>query len=278
MSQQPNISVARDIDFLPAHYREQDSKRTVHRWRFIVMAFFAAIFPALSLYQYQIRSDVYEQASKLRVRYNKAKIDELRLRRLEAELVAANAKAELHTFLRHPWPATQILAAATRSLPETIALTELTMQARSVDEESQRPARRPNASSTTDKAEAESALPAAGRDLETLRKETRSRQWVISLAGETLNTSDLYAYINQLGKEPIFERAELDSVEAPQGSAQQTAKFRARIMVIQAYGQPGGPNGNNGPQSAAISVSRVPTDRTDAAMLGASFSPRRAAP
>lgn len=250
MSQETANSIVSEIDFLPARFKEQNTQGKVDLTRIVVLAVLAAILPALLLFQYGVYSSVRGRLSDLRVRYNKAKIEETRLDRLREEFVEASAAAELYTFLKHPWPTTQLLDATTRSLPRSVTLTELSLKLVADESESsgRRGKRKGAAKNDVD------ARPAAQQDLDQLRKVAESGHWVLTVAGETLDTSELYDYIGRLADEPLFERADLESVQAPQGKEEEMAKFRARIVVHRGYGLPEGPTGSPAAASAKRAI------------------------
>jgi len=247
MSHSPTHPETREIDFLPARFREQSVQRSVHLWRVVLLAFFAALLPALSIYQYYAAGNVRGQLSNLRVLYNKAKIEELRLNQLQEQLAEASAAAELYTFLDHPWPTSQILVAVTRDMPPAITLSEL--DAHAVADETvtsaERLAERQSLNGQATPGVVLATSQPAQRDHQLLREKSESVRLVISLVGETLDTTALYSYIGELTEEPLFERAELESVEAPQDKNHSAAKFRARIYVRPGYGLPEGPRGGD---------------------------------
>ena len=252
MSQKSANSELCEIDFLPARFREKNTQRKVNVSRIVVLAVLVAIVPALLAYQFGVHHNVRGQLSELRVRYNRAKIEETRLNRLQSQLVDVSAAAELYTFLGHPWPTTQLLNATTRALPTSITLTELTVRVVAKKDNPSR--RRANRGRVTPGNKEVDDRPAAQRDLDTLRDAAEGARCVISLSGETRDTSALYAYIGNLADEPLFERADLESVEVPQGKTEQAAKFRARIVVRPGYGLPHGPTGGDATVARASAV------------------------
>ncbi|REJ66629.1 MAG: hypothetical protein DWQ31_14400 [Planctomycetota bacterium] len=253
MSQKQKFSQIDSIDFLPAHYREQSAQRQVHLWRIVVLGVLAAMLPLASIYQYRLRSQLESQLGEVLVHYNQAKLDETRLTSLREQLAAADADAELYTFLAHRWPTTQLLAAVTGTLPPTIALSELKIDTNSAasNVRQRAPVRRPT---TRQAAEVPTRSPTQ-QDLAQLREEAGRGPWVIAIEGETLDTAALYSYVNRLSDHPLVVRAELDSVEASRSDARPgtpaLAKFRVRVLVVPGYGLPNGPQGPRSPSQAS---------------------------
>ena len=107
----------KDIDFLPSGYRQQHSNRNVRAWRFVVVASFLAMLSAASLVQYYRLCRARICLEHVTTQHDEAKNQNLQLTRLQSELKEVNCDAELFTYLRHPWPRTQILAAILTPLP-----------------------------------------------------------------------------------------------------------------------------------------------------------------
>jgi hypothetical protein len=165
-----------------------------------------------------------------------------RLAEIQKRMGSVRASAELCTYLRHPWPRTQLLSALLRPLPEEIAFLQVQIFRQPATgrppTEFQPPADK--------KAEEEKlkSLPAAGRDLAALRARLDPLQTVVVLGGTATESALLHGYLGALDATDVFDKAELDCfnrVDNSKGGA--ALQFRAVLAVEPGYGQPGGPAG-----------------------------------
>lgn len=182
MNTSSNKSTAREIDFLPESYREQSTQRKGQLWRFAVLALFTVVLPAASFCQYRMRTAINSDLTSLSPHYAAAQADTTRVAFLQGELKKAASAAELYTFLRHPWPRTQVLSALTETLPESITLRAISID--SLQAETSRESRRERHQTKDEEAKL-ALLPAADRDLAKLRKQAEKNYVVIQLDGET---------------------------------------------------------------------------------------------
>jgi hypothetical protein len=156
-------------------------------------------------------------------------------------LKTIKADAELYTYLRHPWPRTQLIQALLAPLPDAIVLQQVQI------------VRQPPTVSTNaepappvdKKAEEErlKALPPAERDLETLSARLDPLQTVVILTGTTTEGAAIHRYIGALDATDIFDKAELDCFNSLDTKTGSTLQFRAVLAVQPGYGQSGGPTG-----------------------------------
>jgi hypothetical protein len=229
------------IDFLPPKYQEAAALRKSQAWRILVLIMFGGLICAAHLGQRAIRRHVQSELETVNTQYAATLAQSQRLAALETSLQSQRHEADLLTYLRHPWPRTQILAHIVDSLPETIALRRVRVQREAV--------RRPSASATTvgpaqpqpDPA-AEAKVPAVERDLKKLREEDDATQTVVLLEGTSDDDTALHLYLGTVAACGLFTKAELTSLENHDHSGDgQGAHFTARVLVAPAYGTPGGP-------------------------------------
>jgi Tfp pilus assembly protein PilN len=228
-----------DIDFLPLEYRQQHQRRQVQPWRVVVVAAFVALLAGAALAQHTRRQYVAGQLAAVRPQYEEALRQEGSRAELQAELQSAQCGAELLTYLRHPWPRTQLLAAALAPLPPEITLQQLHIARETPGHQPATEQR----SRADKKAEEEkiAKLPPAARDLKRLREEFDRTQVTVRLTGTTTDSAALHRYLGVLGKQELFAKAELRSIERVEGNQAGSLRFHATLTARPGYGQPGGP-------------------------------------
>ncbi len=157
---------------------------------------------------------------------------------MQTQLKAAKAGAELYTYLHHPWPRSQLLAALVTPLPKEITLQQVQILRRAA----------PAAPSAAEAApldkkaeeDAQKTLSPAERDLAKFRARFDPMQTVVILTGTTTEIAVLHRYIGDLDATDIFDKAELDCSSSDPGKGG-TIHFRSVLLVRPGYGQPGGP-------------------------------------
>jgi hypothetical protein len=166
-----------------------------------------------------------------------------RLAEIQNRLSRTKASAELYTYLRHPWPRTQLLSALMTSLPDEVAFQQVQIL-REIPAPSSPAEIQPPVDKKAEDEKLKSLAPAE-QDLVKLRRRLDPMQTTIVLAGTVPESSLLHQYMGDLEALDIFEKAELDcvnSVENNKGGA--SFQFRAVLAVQPGYGQPGGPKGD----------------------------------
>jgi Tfp pilus assembly protein PilN len=84
-------------------------------------------------------------------------------------------------------------------------------------------------------------LSPAQRDLLRLCEETAAREPALTISGITTDTAVLQHYLVLLGREKLFVKVELTSLEANHEERPGTWRFAARLEIRPGLGQPGGP-------------------------------------
>jgi hypothetical protein len=229
-----------DIDFLPAAYRQQTLHRKANVWRLAVGGGFAAALLASFAFQQFIYSQTAARLDELKPQLAQAKSLAERLATRQNELKSANRQADLCEFVRHPWPRSQLIAAALRPIPTCVTLREIHI-ARAQSQPGTIPSSRTTGNRDLD-AEVKKLDPAE-RDLIRLSDEEKARPTALTLSGITTDTAALQRYLVALGKETLFIKAELTSLEANHNEQPGTWRFAARLEIRSGYGQAGGPEG-----------------------------------
>lgn len=228
-----------DIDFLPNEYRQRHAQRQSQPWQiFVAAAMLGLLVIAAGAQQYR-RHALRNDLKTLDPAYETAMKQKTRLEQLQKQYQTAKASAELYTYLRHPWPRTQLLSALVGPLPEAVTMEQLQIM-----RESGAAAPVDSRSPADKKAEEDrlKAAPPAQRDLTKLSAKVDPIETVIVMTGTTTDVAALHRYIAALDAMEIFDKAELDSVNSMEtGKGQGAIQFRAILTVQPGYGQPGGP-------------------------------------
>lgn len=239
------------IDFLPESYREEYARRRTRYWQIVVVAVFLLTLPTASLFQYRVKCSVQAEIDELAQTNSLSRATAADLATVQAKLNGSEAMARLVTYLGHPWPHTQILAALVEELPESVLLTELDIARGEIDRA--KPAGpleeiNPNATETKD-----ANQPPAARDLDALRAANSGRV-LVHLAGKSSNLGQLHQYLGKLAKREMFDEVDLESIESvPDDSTKSdAAHFQAVLVVRRAYGDPDGPVGEPTPAPATL--------------------------
>ena len=223
------------IDFLPEHYHEEGVKQRTQVWRLVVVVLLGSTIAAASLYQAYLKRRAETELVVVENQHVLAVSQTTQLVTLQTELAPARTTAELLTYLRHPWPRTQIIAVALRGLSDPIVLTEL-----QVVRENQQAAPAP-VEISLNAADPKQAKPAGvDADLARLHAENDTAVWSVNLKGITYETAALHEYLKVLGQQPLFKRIELGSITTS-AQAPGASQFSVRLMLSPGYGQPSGP-------------------------------------
>jgi len=233
-----------DLDFLPAQYRQKHAQRQSQPWRIMIALIFAGLLATAAFSQHVHRLHVEEELATITITYDLALSQADKLSELQTELQSARATAELYTYLRHPWPRTQLLAALVAPMPDEVTLGQLHIS----HEMRQDPVRTDRRSRSKAKAEEEEIekLPPAVRDLKRLRDQFDKMETLVQISGTTSESAALYRYLSELGNDRLFDKAGLDSIENVEGESGPSLRFDATLIVRPGYGQPHGPSGPAG--------------------------------
>lgn len=231
------------IDFLPQDYRREHTRRRQQVWQIAAVALVTGIIAVGSVFQFQTIANLRSRMDNLMPQYRESETRNKRLAELKSKLEDARDQAELFTYLRHPWPKTQIVAALLRPLPENVALDKIRISRKL-------PAgmRRQNLRSQADREAEEkrlASLSPAARDLEQISCDVDQMQTEVAVSGTTTEPAALHEYVGKLGSESLFSEAELESIELDKRNKEGQMKFELHVLVQPGYGQPGGPDGSS---------------------------------
>lgn len=239
------LSTIDNIDFLPAEYRQRTEQRTNAWWRGMVVFAFLGVFVLAGIAQHGLRRRLERDLQSVRVEFEQVVAAQAETEQLAARLDDCRARAELLTYLRHPWPRTQLIATALGELPHTVALhsVRLTRDA---------PVHFPQMQS--EQVASLAALRPVRRDLQRLRAEADAAPTTLTLEGTTEDILSLHVYLGRLAQSPLFAKAELQSIENPDGESGGASLFNVLLVVRPGWGQHGGPTRESRPVSASAAA------------------------
>jgi hypothetical protein len=230
-----------EIDFLPEEHRRRYVQRQTKPWRVVVVVVFLALLATAVLTQLGREKAAEGKLARILPQYELAVSQNRRLTEIHAELDEARDTAELLTYLRHPWPRTQLLAALLAPLPEEINLDELRISYNTLPEggSQRRDARNEETAEDKDLAK----LSPSARDLKHLRDQCDQGRTIVMISGTSNDSAAVYGYLSKLSQLSLFSAADADWIKATADRPAGTLRFLATVVVRPGYGQPGGPMG-----------------------------------
>jgi Tfp pilus assembly protein PilN len=242
-----------DVDFLPKEYRQAGRQRKSTTLRVAVGVAFLAVILAAAVYQQSLRRLSDRQLAGLMPQYQRAQQQMQHLTEIQKLLQSEEKQAELWTYLRHPWPRSQLLAAVTEPLPDAIRLEQIAVAREPLPVSEHHPA------ATAKPGETELAkLSPTQRDLIVLRDQWDRTQIVVICTGVTDDTLALHQYLEQLSRDKLLVKVDVASMERLNGDAEGRVRFTARCVVRAGYAQPNGPQPSTNNISAATTTAYKP--------------------
>ncbi|MCA9121093.1 MAG: hypothetical protein H6822_17625 [Planctomycetaceae bacterium] len=223
------------INFLPERYHERDLKRKAAVWQYAILLGFGGLLLVATLGQFAMKKSLQVSMRDLQQDLIATKLKRERVQLLKQELGDKEQAAALYTYLRHPWPRTQLIANVTQGLPECISFEGLEIL-------EQQPIRR--AASGHETRTDASSQPMAATDLETLRSSQDVARVIVRIRGVVSDTAALNEYVRRLSEVPLFHSVSLSSLQS-QASQDDGAcsAFELNVIVRPGHGQSGGPKG-----------------------------------
>ena len=225
------------IDFLPERYRQATKRRRTSYWRLIVTGLFVVAFAAAAGGLFIVERDVrrrYEHSNQL---HAAAQSQQMLVASKQLELAAVRHRAELATFLRHPWPRSRLVHEALSGLPNEVTIERIRIHS------TERPRTKVVEAAPLTSEEEAAKKADAEADLNELRAALEASELLVSLEGITKDQPALHVYLQSLAGSKLFTKAELTSIEALTGADDAgEAKFAVRIVVRPGWGMPGGPS------------------------------------
>jgi Tfp pilus assembly protein PilN len=230
-----------DIDFLPVQYRQRRVARRRQSWRLVVLCGTVAVAGLLFAGQRYRLGTLKAELAAVDPQFELVSLQNEQLAQLQSQLAAVRSTAELVTYLRHPWPRTQVMEGLLAPLPDDVTFSRL-----EIARQQATGAMRPEQSRSEREAEQAktASLPPATRDLMQFRRQTERAPLLVTLDGTTREIAALHRYLGVLERSAMFTRVELSAMQSAEVDAGQTLRFRVELTVRPGYGQPGGPIGS----------------------------------
>jgi len=223
----------RQIDFLPPHYRQQYARRQWMSQQVAIVLAFVLLFLGLWGSQYHARRVAQRDLADLKLPYERAQQQCAKLAELQTKLKEVQATAELYTYLRHPWPRTQLLSAILAPLPESIVFQEVKIVREAGREAPERAGSQPKGQQPKGSPSAET--------LKQLRQRYDRSRMLVNISGVTKDPAELHRYLGVLSRNSLFTGAELINSATATGNNEGGLRFSAILTVRPGYGQPAGP-------------------------------------
>jgi len=227
----------KEIDFLPAKYREQNAVHKARLCQLAVALAFGGVIVLAAGFQFALYQSTKEELRAIAGQHADAVTKTAQLATLRGEAERQRQFCALYAYLKYPWPRTQILAEIARNLPPEVTLRELTI----VEETHQPNLVRGHAIAVDLAKQAATGDKPAQFDLELLRSRQDQSRSEIQISGTTTDSAALHLFVMALNGTPLFESAKLHSLEAVSDSQQPRSKFLVRLTARAGFGQPGGP-------------------------------------
>jgi len=229
------VTAWNEIDFLPPRYREQHVQRKNFLWRVVVLGAYLGLLAMGSVAQrarlYRLQGELVQAQQQLA----DAQQLSVQLEYTEQQLSRDRAAAQLVTYLQHPWPRTQVLAAILPRVPESIYLTELRLYPLA-QQSSATPFWQRQANDKKDKDKP--APPPALADLQRLRDERAATVTVVQLNGVAHDQAVLHAFLQHLAEDELFAAVELLSIESLRNDANiQGCAFEVCLKLRPGHGE-----------------------------------------
>lgn len=226
----------KELDFLPAAYREKNAAKKGRLCQIAMVLTFGAIVTLAASLQFALYRSAKAELASVAAQHEDAIAKAAQLAALRAEVDQQRQFCDLYTYLKYPWPRTQMLAEIARNLPPQVTLRELTI----VEETPEGGAPKGVIAVDLAKQQAADERPAK-LDLESLRRQRDHSRPEIQLSGTTTDSGALHLFVMTLNGTPLFESAKLHSMETVAGGKQAQSNFFVRLTARAGYGQPGGP-------------------------------------
>lgn len=227
----------KNIDFLPERYRQATKRRRTSYWRLVVTGMFVVAFAGAAGGLFFVERDVRKQWEHVNSLHAAAKAQQMLVATKQAELADLRHKADLATFLRHPWPRSRIVHEALIGLPQEVGIERIRIHT------AERPKVKTGEVASSPSSETTKKAATAETDLNELRESVEALDVLVTLEGITLDQPALHVYLQSLAASKLFVKAELTSIEASTGdNTGGESKFAVKIVVRPGWGMTGGPH------------------------------------
>ncbi|PQO25988.1 hypothetical protein C5Y96_21290 [Blastopirellula marina] len=217
-----------EIEFLPKKYREKRKSHNFQVSRLLLIVVIVAGMSAVLLYQLASLHAVNLQVSALDSQHEKIMQLMQEVERSRAEVAVKRHHAKLQTFLDHPYPKSQIIAAIANPLPTEITITRLQVTVEQLAATSAKP--------PSEKGKSVPQGHPMVLDLKQLIGEAKAHRCTVEVEGTTDDTSCLYTFLASLHQAEIIESAKIESIDPHQKSdGSEFSNFTAHVKVKRGY-------------------------------------------
>jgi Tfp pilus assembly protein PilN len=242
------------IDFLPEHYRERRRQRRVRYWWALVVCLFGGIVLGTGSLQWLNVLKIKHELNRLEAQVATIRQLDQQLHEIETQIAAASHHANLYTFLKHPWPRTQILGAVVHPLPAEIELTTVRIAETLVAKGSKSAA--VGGDTVTESPPDHPAI----ADLKQLHDAQEAQRVVVMIEGTAREVEHLHNYLDALGQHALVAEARLNSMETRKYETYSLVVFQVQLTIKSGHGLSDGPTGplsptSSSPETAAVSGS-----------------------
>ena len=248
------------IDFLPEQYRERRKQRRVRYWWALVVCLFGGIVIATGSLQWLSVLRIKHELARLELQVVTFRQLDQQLLEIESQVAAVSHSANLYTFLKHPWPRTQILAAVVQPLPAEMELTSIRIAESLI-------AKGPKSAAADGTEPPPPAHPAVA-DLQQLHDAHEAQRVVVLIEGTAREVEHLHNYLDALGRHALVAEARLNSMETRKYETHSLVVFQLQLTIKSGHGLSDGPAGPlsptdlPSPETAATGSYRVFTEET----------------
>ena len=232
------MNTMQTIDFLPEHYRERRKQRRVRWWWALIVCLFGGIVLGTASVQWLSVQRVKRELAQLELQCKTHRQLDQELLALETKVASLSHSANLYTFLKHPWPRTQILAAVVTPLPKDVQLTSIRV-AETLIAKKPGTAAAPEATPETAKVTPIAAV----ADLQQLHDAHEAQRIVVHVEGSVREAETLHAYLEALAQQPLIAEARLSGMETRKLETHTLVVFELHITIKSAHGLSDGPSG-----------------------------------
>lgn len=217
-----------EIEFLPKNFREKRKSHNFQVSRLLLIVVIVAGMSAVLLYQLAALHSVNRQVAALDEQHNKVMQLMQEVERRRGEVVVKRHHAKLLTFLDHPYPKSQIIAAIANPLPSEITITRLEVTVEQLANN--------NAKPPSEKGKKAPQGHSMELDLKQLIEEVKTRRCTVEVEGTTDDTSCLYTFLASLHQAEIIESAKIESIDPHQKTdGSEFSNFTAHVKVKRGY-------------------------------------------
>jgi hypothetical protein len=225
------------IDFLPEHYRERRKQRRVRWWWALIVCMFGGIVAVTASLQWLNVQRIKRELQLLETQCAAFRQLDQQLLEIETKVSALSHSANLYTFLKHPWPKTQVLAAIAKPLPQELQLSSVRIT-ESLVAKPIKPA-----SPESQVAEPPPAPHPAVADLRQLHDAHESQRLVVVVEGSAKEVEALHSYLESLARHPLIAEARLNSMETRKFETHSLVVFQLQLTITAGHGLSDGPAG-----------------------------------